>query len=66
MGLELLTENLTNLVLLFFVLGIIAAQLKSILEVPTLATIHHFTSNIPKDFKCSLIFANGFDPKKPR
>jgi len=51
MGLELLSENLTNPALLFFVLGIIAAQLKSDLEIPP---------NSAKFISIYLLFSIGF------
>ena len=51
MGLELLSENLTNPALLFFVLGIIAAQLKSDLEIP---------ANSAKFISIYLLFSIGF------
>jgi hypothetical protein len=51
MGLNLLLENLTNPALLFFVLGIIASQLKSDLEIPP---------NSAKFISIYLLFAIGF------
>ena len=51
MNLNLLTENLTNPALLFFVLGIIAAYLKSDLEIP---------QNSSKFISLYLLFAIGF------
>ena len=51
MGLDLLTENLTNPALLFFVLGIIAAQLNSDLEIP---------ANSAKFISIYLLFSIGF------
>jgi hypothetical protein len=51
MGLELLSENLTNPALLFFILGIIAAQLKSDLEIP---------ANSAKFISIYLLFSIGF------
>ncbi|WP_366183539.1 sodium-dependent bicarbonate transport family permease [Flavobacterium ovatum] len=51
MNFNLLTENLTNPALLFFVLGIIAAYLKSDLEIPP---------NSSKFISLYLLFAIGF------
>lgn len=51
MGLDLLAENLTNPALLFFVLGIIAAQLNSDLEIP---------ANSAKFISIYLLFSIGF------
>ncbi|MGA9638252.1 sodium-dependent bicarbonate transport family permease [Flavobacterium sp.] len=51
MNFNLLTENLTNPALLFFVLGIIAAYLKSDLEIP---------QNSSKFISLYLLFAIGF------
>jgi hypothetical protein len=51
MTLQLLTENLTNPALLFFVLGILAALLKSDLEIP---------ANSSKFISLYLLFAIGF------
>ncbi|AWG22502.1 sodium-dependent bicarbonate transport family permease [Flavobacterium faecale] len=51
MNFNLLTENLTNPALLFFVLGILAAYLKSDLEIP---------ANSSKFISLYLLFAIGF------
>jgi len=51
MSLELLTENLTNPALLFFILGIIATYFKSDLEIPP---------NSSKFISLYLLFAIGF------
>ena len=51
MNTELLLENVTNPALLFFVLGIIAARLKSDLEIP---------ANSSKFISLYLLFAIGF------
>lgn len=51
MNFDLLTQNLTNPALLFFVLGIIAVYLKSDLEIP---------SNTSKFISIYLLFAIGF------
>lgn len=51
MNINLLTENLTNPALLFFVLGIIAVYVKSDLEIPT---------NSSKFISLYLLFAIGF------
>ncbi|MEL7339731.1 MAG: sodium-dependent bicarbonate transport family permease, partial [Bacteroidota bacterium] len=51
MTIDLLTENLTNPALLFFILGIIAVQLKSDLEIPP---------NSSKFISLYLLFSIGF------
>lgn len=51
MSLELLTENLTNPALLFFILGIVATYLKSDLEIPAASS---------KFISIYLLFAIGF------
>jgi uncharacterized protein len=51
MSLELLTENLTNPALLFFILGIVATYLKSDLEIPPTSS---------KFISLYLLFAIGF------
>ncbi|NHM07552.1 sodium-dependent bicarbonate transport family permease [Flavobacterium sp. CYK-4] len=51
MNLQLLTENLTNPALLFFLLGIVAVYLKSDLEIP---------ANSSKFISIYLLFAIGF------
>lgn len=51
MQFEILISNITNPVLLFFILGIVAAQLKSDLEIP---------SSISKFLSLYLLFAIGF------
>jgi hypothetical protein len=51
MNLDLLLDNLTNPALLFFLLGIIAVQLKSDLEIPP---------NSSKFISLYLLFSIGF------
>lgn len=51
MNLNLLTDNLTNPALLFFILGILATQLKSDLEIP---------NNTSKFISLYLLFSIGF------